>query len=87
MINRTAKYTVRPAMINKIIPQIIVFYSTLKSAFIVIAEQCPKHECIIRTGYGAAAQTCFQFFSVATGGIATKNPPATHKAFSHRPQL
>lgn len=27
--------------------------------------------CIIRAGYGAAAQPCSQFFPVATGGIAT----------------
>ncbi len=44
-------------------------------------------ECVIRTGYGAAAQPCFQFFPVATRGIATKNPLRPKKYFPHRPPL
>lgn len=38
--------------------------------------------CHLEPGYSESAQPCFQFYPVAMCGIAAKNFPVAHKAFS-----
>ncbi len=70
-----------------------VLFCTLKSTIrsgdlqygrqmVPLKPLCFIHGCIMKPGYGTAAQPCFQSFPVATRGIATKNPPVAQKAFS-----